>query len=311
MATRPVPMPNQRGIEVERTLPVLPTLRRWQLTEVARLVALTVAILAAVLFIGLGIENAGGPPDYQGYAIAADRLTHGESLYLDPRPGDDRLTYRHAPWLAALWIPLNALPFGSLLWQLASLAAAVYIIWSLARLGGHAGLILAALALPLLGTIPHANVGTLMLALLVWRRADPWSIGIAASLKIYPLLLVLGYVAERRWRDVLIAVSVTVTLWVPALLFGIADFVPPPAEVGLGRWVIVAAPIALVVCVWLAWRRSRWTWLALGAALPLAVPHYVGINYLWVAARRLLEEEDGERRCVLPRIHRRDRSWQR
>jgi hypothetical protein len=222
-----------------------------------------------------------------GYQIAGERVVAGESIYADPRSGDDRLTYRHAPWLAILWAGLNALPDPVLLWRLASLAGAAYVVLAMARLGGHAGLLLAALSLPILGAVPHANVGTLMLALLVWRRADPVSVAIAASLKIYPLLLVLGYIAERRWRDVMIALAVTAALWAPAPLFGLADYVPPPAEVGVGQWAIVAAPIALAACAWLAWRRSPWTWLAVGAALPVAVPHYVGINYLWVAARRL------------------------
>jgi len=256
------------------------------LLQASRWIASIVAILAALIFIGLGIQNAGRPEDVYGYPMAAERLVHGESIYADPRPQDDRLTYRHAPWLAWLWVGLNRLPAPVLLWQLASLAAAVFVIVSLARLRGHAGLLLAALALPLLGAVPHANVGILMTALLVWRRADPWSVGIAASLKIYPLLLCVGYIAERRWRDLATAVGLAGLLWLPALWSGIGDWVPPP---GLQSHPLfpVAAAVTVGISLLLALRRSRWTWLAVGAALPVSIPHYVGIEYIWAAARRL------------------------
>jgi hypothetical protein len=36
-------------------------------------------------------------------------------------------------------------------------------------------------------------------------------------------------------------------------------------------WVVVGLAFAVVVA-WLAWRRSRWTWLAAAAAIPLTVP---------------------------------------
>lgn len=255
------------------------------LIAASRWVAFSVAVLAALIFIGLGIRNAGRPEDVYGYPLAAERLVAGESIYADPRPQDDRLTYRHAPWLAWLWVGLNRLPNPVLLWQLASLAGALYVIVSLGRLGGHAGLILAALALPLLGAVPHANVGILMTALLVWRRADPWSVGIAASLKIYPLLLCIGYIAERRWRDLAIAVGLAGVLWLPALWSGIGEWVPVP-PLASHPLLPISGAIALGASLWLAWRRSRWCWLAIGAALPLGVPHYVGIEYIWVAARR-------------------------
>ncbi|HET6380184.1 MAG TPA: glycosyltransferase 87 family protein [candidate division Zixibacteria bacterium] len=271
---------------MERTLPAV---QPFPVVPAARLLCLAVALLAAFIFIGLGIRNAGGPEDVYGYQLAAERLVAGESLYADPRPQDDRLTYRHAPWLAMLWVPLNLLPDPLLVWRAASFLAAVYVIVTVFRLGGHAGLILAALSLPLLGAVPHSNVGMLMLALLISRRADPWSVGVAASLKLYPLLLVLGYVAERRWRDAGIAVALTAVLWAPAVLYGIGDYVPPPSEVGLGPVAYVLAPAVLAVLGWLAWRRSRWSWVAIGAALPVIVPHYVGMQYVLVAARRLTD----------------------
>lgn len=258
-------------------------------TRIPQYVALTAAVLGAVVLIGAGYaEHPGNTADWVGYALAADRFMAGDSLYADPSPGTSSLDYRHAPWLAWLWVPLNALPFGALLWQAASLAAACYIIVSLLRLGDWPGMVMAAMALPLLGSIPHANVGTLMVALLMWRRADPISVGIAGSLKIYPLLLCAGYVAERRWRDCAITVGIAGVLWLPALWSGIGDWVPLP-----GRG-IFPSPIpelllgtGLLLVGWMAYRRSRWTWLGVGALLPVGIPHGVGVQYTWVAARVL------------------------
>jgi hypothetical protein len=266
--------------------------------RIARLVSVAVLLVRATLWIGLGVflgwsvtdggvSEAGKPDDWFAYALGAERVLHGQPLYVDPGFAHD-LTWRSAPWLAFVWMPLNALgSLGPMLWLVLCGASAVYVITSLFRSGGQAGVVLAVMALSLLAGIPQGNMGLPMLALLVWRRADPWSIAIAASLKIYPLLLALGFVAERRWRDLALTIGLTAILWAPALAFNIADWRPPgSAGAQLPVAVVVVAglvPLALAV------RGSRWTRLAVGAFLPLGVGHYVGSEYVWVAARSMAE----------------------
>jgi hypothetical protein len=269
--------------------------------RIARLVSVAVLLLRATLLIGLGVwmgwsvtdggvSEAGKPDDWYAYSLGAERILHGQPLYLDPGYAHD-LTWRFAPWLAFLWVPLNALgALGPNLWLLLCFASAAYVIASLFRLGGSAGVMLSVMALSLVGAIPQGNVGLPMLALLVWRRADPWSIAIAASLKVYPLLLALAFVAERRWRDLALTVGLTVALWLPALAFNIGDWrAPGPAGIQAPLGVVLLAglvPLALAV------RGSRWTRLAVGAFIPVGVGHYVGSEYVWLAALSAVNRTD-------------------
>lgn len=248
------------------------------------LVALGVAVLAGIVFIGIRmVVPATSPGDESAYWFAAERLRSGEPLYTTA-VSDPESLYRYAPWLAWLWMPLTLLPqpIAYFVWEGLLLACGLYIIVTLARMG-PAGMVLAALALPLIGAVESGNAGTIMVALLMWRRADPWSVGIAASLKVYPLLLCAGYIAQRRWRDCIIAVTVAAVLWAPALLYGLSGY---PTEGRREALLWLAIPAVLAVAA-MALARTRWTWVAVAAALPVALPHGVGIEYLWVAARRL------------------------
>lgn len=91
-----------------------------------------------------------------------------------------------------------------------------------------------------------------------------------------------GYVAERRWLHAAVAIGTASMLWLNIIAFdvllytqiggssfyvgGVSLFSVSPV-----LWLPVAVACAGVVTV-LAVRRSPWTWLAAGAAIPLAVP---------------------------------------
>lgn len=253
-----------------------------------------VAVLAGLTLIGIRVlVPATSPGDESAYWYAALRIREGEPLYYIAPGADTETIYRYAPWLAWVWIPLTFLPqpVAYLLWEGLLLACAVYIIWRLASLGGPAAAVLAALALPMLGAVESGNVQTALIAALMFFRAGPVSVGLAGSLKVYPLALCIGYVAERRWRDLVIAVGLTGILWLPAIAYGFTDYPADVQYVNGSAWAFWWAPLlvapVLGVTGWLAARGSRWTWLAVGAALPLVVPHYVGITFIFVAAVRL------------------------
>jgi hypothetical protein len=224
-------------------------------------------------------------------------VLEGLPLYPPTDPDAGNL-YRYAPWFAFAWTPFALLgDAGILVWRLVVLGSALYVIGSVLAIRTHAAYVMATLAIPLLGAPVLGNVEAPLLAMLVWRRSDPWSVGIAASLKLYPLLLCAGYVAERRWKDVAIAVGVTLVLWAPAPLLGLQHYVTDPGFANgntggwlwdMGIWIpVTGLLVAGIVC--LAWRRSRWAWLAASLALPWSVPRYTGneLAYLWPALRRL------------------------
>ncbi len=107
-------------------------------------------------------------------------------------------------------------------------------------------------------------------------------LGLAASLKVFPLVLLAGYVAERRWIAAVLATIITAVLWLTVLAFDLPLYLrmgQPTFYVGgislFAVSPILWLPVALAstaVVLALAVRGSRWTWLAAGAAIPLAVP---------------------------------------
>lgn len=264
--------------------------------KATRLLGAAAAALGAVLVAGSGLlPPFPVHPDAMAYHGAAERLLAGDPLYPRTSP-DDPIAYRYAPWFAFAFIPFASLgDAGMALWYAIVAFAALYVVIATFRLGGHAGLVLGLLALPTLGAVPGGNAGVPMLALLIATRLHPVGVGIAASLKVYPLLLVAGYVAERRWRDVALAIGTATVLWAPALAFDLSGYVTSPGGGGISLYAVHpllwAAQDAILfgAVAWLALRRSRWTWLALAAAVPLVPPriYLAGIGYFTAATQRI------------------------
>lgn len=277
----------------------------------ARLLAVAAAAVGAALLLGIGLtQPPPHQPDWMAYRGAADRLLAGQPLY-PPTSPDDPLAYRYAPWFAFAFIPFALLgSTGTMLWFTLLTVAALYTVVATFRLGGHAGLVLGLIALPSLGAVPGGNAGVLMMAVLIATRMHPLAVGAAGSLKIYPLLLVIGYVAERRWRDVILAIGIAVLLWAPALAFDLSGYVSSPGGGGISvyaihpfLWVAQDA-ILLVVVGWLAARGSPWTWLALAAAVPLIPPRtfLVGAGYFTAAALRMVADRRPQERSRPPEV---------
>lgn len=252
----------------------------------ARLIALTVAVLGVILLMGAALSSH-VQPDADAYWHAAQRLREGQALYGGPR-GDETEVYRYAPWFAFAWVPLTYLGQDAayLIWRGVLVFSTVVAIWPLVRRPTPASLTLAILLGGLLFTnLPAANVTPLIVGALaagLRTRLGPVILGLAGSLKLFPLVLLAGYLAERRWRSAAVAVGVAAALWLNVLAFDLGLFMQiggPSFYLGgvsLLRvspvlWVPVAVAAAVVVIA-LAMRGSPWTWLAAAAAIPLAVP---------------------------------------
>ncbi|MDP9468345.1 MAG: hypothetical protein M3P32_06345 [Chloroflexota bacterium] len=273
--------------------------------RIARVVAVAVAALGAVLLIGAGFTPQ-VTPDADAYWHAAQRLREGLPLYA-VASGDETQIYRYAPWFAYAWVPLTYLSQANayLVWRGVLLLGALVAVRPMLRRKTPASITLALLMGSLLiSNLPAANVTTLMIGALVVSlptRAGPIVVGLAGSLKVFPLLLVAGYVAERRWRDAAVAIGVAGALWLHVLAFGLSSY---PTSVNGGSFYVggtslysLAAPLWLVAgvvliagIVVLAVRRSPWTWLVSGAAIPTVVPRVwlPDAAYLLPAAERLL-----------------------
>ena len=257
-----------------------------RIERVARLIALAAAVMGAVLLIGAA-WSVDVHPDAEAYWLAANRLRDGLALYGGPQ-GDETEIYRYAPWFAFAWVPLTYLSHDAALalWRAMLLAASFAAVWPLVRRPSPASVTLAVLMGGLLiSHLPAANATPLMVGMLVVgvrSRVGPILLGLAGSLKVFPLLLVAGYVAERRWLYAAVAIAVSSMLWLNILAFDVLLYTQiggPSFYVGGVSlfsvspllWLPIAVACAGVV-ITLAVRRSPWTWLAAGAAIPLAVP---------------------------------------
>jgi len=256
------------------------------LERVARLVAMLVAVMGVLLLMAAAMASD-VQPDADAYWLAAQRLRDGLPLYA-MQGTDETEIYRYAPWFAFAWVPLTYLPQAIAfdVWRVVLLVATLAAVWPLIRRPSPAGLTLAVLLGGLLLTnLPAANVTPLLVGLLsigIRSPAGPLLVGVAASLKLFPVLFVAGYLAERRWVAAAGAIGVAAILWLTVLAFdlgaylrlgGPGFFVGGVSLFGVSPllWLPVAAGI-LLLTAWLAIARSRWTWLSAAASIPLAVP---------------------------------------
>lgn len=252
----------------------------------APLVAMTAAVLGVLLLIGAAL-SADVQPDADAYWLAAQRLRDGEALYGGSR-ADETEIYRYAPWFAFAWVPLTFFDkeVAFLLWRATLVLATVFAVRPLLRRPTPASLTLSVLMGGLLlSNLPAANATPLIVGMLVAglrTNVGPVILGLAASLKLFPLILVAGYVAERRWLAAAVSIGVASMLWLNILAFDVLVYTQiggPSFYVGgvslFGvsplLWLAVAGSVALLLAR-LVIARSRWAWVAASAAIPAVVP---------------------------------------
>ena len=234
--------------------------------------------------------------DINAYWLAAERLKHGEPLYLATLDPDSYRVFRYAPWFAWLWVPLTYLPRTVVEWGWAALLALASgaILLGLLRLRSAAAWALAMIMAPwMLSLVQVGNIQPLVVAALgfgISRRSGPLWIGVTASLKLVPGLFALIYVARREWRRVALSIAVTALFAAPYLLYDLSGYKTDPGRsysfyyyVGPAAWVVMAAASVLVAAV-LAWRRSPYTWVAAAVAVMVVAPrtHVTYATYLLV-----------------------------
>ena len=223
--------------------------------------------------------------DGQAYWMAAERLRAGEELYSAAISQDAAEVYRYAPWFAYAWIPLTYLPeeFVAVGWTLAMLAAWIFPVSAFLGLGWRERSIAFLAAPPLLVAALGGNVQPAVIALLyvgLERRWGPGAIGVAASLKLFPILFVAVYLARGRWAAAATAVALGGFLWLPALASEIRHY---PLEVG-GAFSLLAISLVVYVVATTAavgWSLRSASWSGAGVAVLVAscvrfIPYQLG-----------------------------------
>lgn len=266
---------------------------RVNVSRVSRLSAVGICVGVGLAFAIANLRSW-NLEDAEAYWNAAMRLRHGLDLYVPVMAGaDETVAYRYAPWLAWAWVPLTYLPkwLVQVGWSGALIGGSIVVLTPLLRVPSWPALCLAfLLGGLLLRTASTGNVHALMLAGLVWgirRRSGPLWVGLAASLKIVPILYVLVYAGRREWWSAAISIAVAGVLWAPGLLYNVSAYPVEPGEsfsllslVGLPLWLTVAG-LSSVIAFALA--RGRYAWLSASVAAIAAVPRLALYDLTYLA----------------------------
>lgn len=245
-------------------------------------------LVATALLLGLAISQViiyvvrFDPIDATSYTWAGEawRMTGNPYTEASFRVGDNPI-YRYAPWFAVPWMGLSLLPHELVerAWALLMVACAFVAVIPMFRAHGARAIPFGGFMLGWLVAIGlNGNVQPAMIALLAWgveRRWGPVAIAVCASLKAVPILYAVVYAGRGEWRKVAVTVGLTAILVAPMLLYDI-----PAISTSAGEtyslfaaspvlWAAVA--LATVACALLA-ARTRYAWLAAGAAVLMALP---------------------------------------
>ena len=253
--------------------------------------------VALAVVIGVGIFNlyqaaiGWNLSDAGAYWSAAMRLREGAELYPALSSPDGSDVYRYAPWFAWLTVPVTFLPqqLAGALWSVALLGASAIALIPLIRM--RAWMLVALFGPILVGISAVGNVHAMVIALLVWgaeRRGGPFWIALAASLKIFPLLLALVYAGRGQWGRFAAAVLVTALLWAPALLYNLDNYAVEAGKAAslyslpILYFVVAAAGVGVTLML----APTRWGWLVAATTVVLTLPRLFvyDVSFLMVGA---------------------------
>jgi hypothetical protein len=250
----------------------------------------------------LGLVAAPKEHDWQAYWNAGLRLRRGELLY-PPIPDQGAASvYRYAPWFAVAWMPLTYLPQDMvvMVWVLGMYVASAAALWPLLSSRRWPAILLGAMFLPfLVQASSSGNVQPLIVAGLVYTiegRGGPLMIGVAGSLKGFPALYAVRYLALRQWWRAGLALGIGIALASPILLFDLTNY-PWYAGALAGLWAVspLAWALGALVGMGVAIRhaRSRAGWFSASVGVVLTIPRllYPDMTFLLVTGRGALQRE--------------------
>lgn len=191
--------------------------RRATLRRVANLVVFALAVIGAAAGVAVAWMHVVSDPlaDAHAYYEAASRLNAGEPLYpagIDPSSNH---IYLYPPMLAVLLRPLALLPFGwfAFIWELVIVGSFVLLLRHLGLRRRSTWIAVGLLGVPIGWALSVAQAHipmTLLIAL-----GQPWSIAIAANLKLFPVLIALWWIGRRDIES-----FIAFAVWTLLLLLG-------------------------------------------------------------------------------------------
>jgi Glycosyltransferase family 87 len=278
-----------------------------------RAVLFGAAIVGVLIGINTTILHLTSDPlaDVHAYYAAGARLNAGLPLYQQAATTNDAEFYRYPPLLAIAFRPLALLPFeiAAAIWELVvvgSLLATVRVL----RPDRNRLLVFGMLLLPIMWsvTIGQAQVPVTLLVAI----GSPWSIALAAHLKIFPALVAVWWLGRRDWASLGWFAAWLTGLVFVQLLLEPAGTLAFPSVFNLGQvgdvrnlspyafsppiWALLTAAAAVA-----AWRLApgRWGWAAAVAVAVLASPRLL-VYQLMTLVAAVRAPDDAARRPPRP-----------
>jgi len=273
--------------------------RRARRERQVRLAWFAAAIVGALAGIStLWLHLASDPlADVRAYYDAGTRLNEGLPLY--PAGADTNVAefYRYPPLLAMAFRPLALLPYpaAAAIWEAVVIASFVATIWWIGPRRRETWLAIGVLGLPIAWSlaIGQAQVPLTLLTAI----GAPWSIALAAHLKLFPALIALWWIGQREWRTLAVFAAWTAGLVLLQLVLApgaTVDFlgVLTLEQVGAVR---SFSPYAISPLLWavlvvvgvasvLRLAPGRWGWAAAVALSVLATPRLLSYMLMTLLA---------------------------
>ncbi len=251
--------------------------------------------IATAILLGLSVANVVWAfSDWRLYDldvyVGAARMWVETGNPYTPMPGaEDWMLYRYAPWFAALFVPLLAIPESVLHVSYSGIvtAASVLAVIPMIRQHGRSAIPVAAfLGTMLFGIGTGGNIQPVLIALLAWTlatRSGPFGVAVAASLKLTPLLFVVVYAGHREWRKASVTLATFGALFAPTLLFDVParTMNPTPSNslIHVNLWLWAAVGLATVaIAAWQSYRVGPTRWLATCVAVIMTSPRLIGYD---------------------------------
>ena len=257
--------------------------------------ALTLCLFALAVFGAMAgafvfFLHVNGDPlnDAQAYYWAGGRLNDGLPLYPPDQGPVTPLGYPYPPLLAILWRPLALLPWpvAAAIWEVVILAAFLATIWWLGPRRKETWFAIGILGLPIAWCIA---IGQAQVILTLFSAiGTPWSVALAANVKLFPALIALWWIGRREWRRFGQFVAVMAILGVIQLILApqaSIDYISAINlhQVGSSSALRNISPYAISPLLWagcivgggllvLALARTRFGWAAAATFAVLANP---------------------------------------
>jgi hypothetical protein len=194
-----------------------------QTAHVLELALFALAVIGAAAGIAVAWMHILGDPlnDARPYYEAASRLNAGQPLYPADLDANSNKIYLYPPLFAVVLRPLALLPYAwfALIWELVVVGTFAALLYRLGVRRKSTWIAVGLLGVPIgwALTVAQAHLPmTLLMAI-----GQPWSIALAANLKLFPALIVLYWLGRREWES-----AVAFSVW--GILLALAQLLLEP-----------------------------------------------------------------------------------